>query len=207
MTINNILRGAGICLFILILIVDDFPFYKKMKESYVQLILAIFVVSVMIYDYILGFILTMILMLIYYEVYKKIDNKINKNKPNNNVNSKKYMLNPLEKIEEDFEVNNKREVKSCVVEYNYITPEHLHDAQNNIVDENGYNNDLNIKNPVDCGIQGLELGKDYDNITGYNIDDTEIGFKLENHNNNTPYTNNTNKIMPIYKNLPSTPQI
>ena len=65
MTINNILRGAGICLFILILIVDDFPFYKKMKESYVQLILAIFVVSVMIYDYILGFILTMILMLIY----------------------------------------------------------------------------------------------------------------------------------------------
>ena len=73
--IINIFRGTGILLFILILIMDDFPFYKKMKEPYVQLILSIFTVFLLILDGPLGFIISMILMLIYFEIYKKIDKK------------------------------------------------------------------------------------------------------------------------------------
>ena len=98
----NIFRGAGILLFILILIMDDFPFYKKMKEPYVQLILAIFTVFLLLMDPILGFIISMVLMLIYYEIYKKIDIKNGKIIKNNG--NDKYLLNPLlkNKIYENF---------------------------------------------------------------------------------------------------------
>ena len=60
--INNIFRGVGILIFLLILIMDDFFFYKKMKEAYVQLILAIFIICLLIYDCITGFIYCMILL-------------------------------------------------------------------------------------------------------------------------------------------------
>ena len=39
--INNLFRFTGIIIFLIILIMDDFPFYVKLKEQYVQLLLAI----------------------------------------------------------------------------------------------------------------------------------------------------------------------
>jgi len=165
MVINNIFRGGAILLFILILIMDDFPFYKKMKEPYVQLILAIFTLCLLIIDCILGFIFAMILMLIYYEIYKKIDKKYKKI---NNVNDK-YMLNPLLKNElyENFTQFDK--INKEIVELDYITEKHLEDAQNNIVNENIYNNELKLNNNDNCyGIQGLQM---QDNIVGYSNND------------------------------------
>jgi Ca2+/Na+ antiporter len=160
----NIFRGAGILLFILILIMDDFPFYKKMKQPYVQLVLAIFTVMLLLLDPILGFIISMVLMLIYYEIYKKIDIKkgiIKKNDEND-----KYMLNPLKKNSYEY-FTEKDIVKKNIIELDYITEKHLDDAQNNVIDSSIYNNELdNKKVDINYGIQGLKIGDE--NISGYN---------------------------------------
>ena len=160
----NIFRGAGILLFILILIMDDFPFYKKMKQPYVQLVLAIFTVMLLLLDPILGFIISMVLMLIYYEIYKKIDIKkgiIKKNDEND-----KYMLNPLKKNSYEY-FTEKDIVKKDIIELDFITEKHLDDAQNNVIDSSIYNNELdNEKVDINYGIQGLKIGDE--NITGYN---------------------------------------
>ena len=160
--INNIFRGAGIVLFMLILIMDDFPFYKKMKEPYVQLILAIIIVSILLYDCYTGFIFTMVLMLIYYEIYKKINHKLIKNNNNNKINHKdKYILNPI--IEERFSEKNKKDINSSVVQLNYITEEHLESAQNNIFNiEKNNNKDIDNDNDnityTAFGYNGVNLG-------------------------------------------------
>lgn len=160
----NIFRGAGILLFILILIMDDFPFYKKMKQPYVQLVLAIFTVMLLLLDPILGFIISMVLMLIYYEIYKKIDIKKGIIKKNNE--NDKYMLNPLKKNSYEY-FTEKDIVKKDIIELDYITEKHLDDAQNNVIDSSIYNNELdNEKVDIDYGIQGLKIGDE--NITGYN---------------------------------------
>tara|TARA_B110001450_G_scaffold74437_1_gene70931 strand:- start:3032 stop:3550 length:519 start_codon:yes stop_codon:yes gene_type:complete len=163
----NIFRGAGILLFILILIMDDFPFYKKMKQPYVQLVLAIFTVILLLLDPILGFIISMVFMLIYYEIYKKIDIKkgiIKKNGEND-----KYMLNPLKKNSYEY-FTEKDIVKKNIVELDYITEKHLDDAQNNVINSSIYNNELdNEKEDINYGIQGLQIGDE--NITGYNTNE------------------------------------
>lgn len=160
----NIFRGAGILLFILILIMDDFPFYKKMKQPYVQLVLAIFTVMLLLLDPILGFIISMVLMLIYYEIYKKIDIKKGIIKKNNE--NDKYMLNPLKKNSYEY-FTEKDIVKKDIIELDYITEKHLDDAQNNVIDSSIYNNELdNEKVDINYGIQGLKIGDE--NITGYN---------------------------------------
>jgi hypothetical protein len=164
--INNIFRGIGILIFLLILIMDDFFFYKKMKEPYVQLILAIFIICLLIYDYITGFIYCMILLLIYYEIYKKIEKK---NIPNNNF---KYVLNYNDKNKylENFTQNDI--INKDIIQLDYINEKYLQDAQNNIIDINIYDNDTKIKN-IDTEdsycIQGLN--KD---IKGFNKSDNLI---------------------------------
>ena len=172
--IINIFRGTGILLFILILIMDDFPFYKKMKEPYVQLILAIFTVFLLILDGPLGFIISMILMLIYFEIYKKIDKK------NTNINNitvdDKYMLNPLKtnKLYENFSEIEK--IKKDVIELDYITEKHLEDAQNNIINSSIYDNELDKENDIYYGAQGLKFGNN-DNITGYNSNEYILNWQ------------------------------
>jgi hypothetical protein len=115
-------------------------------------------------DPILGFIISMVLMLIYYEIYKKIDIKkgiIKKNDEND-----KYMLNPLKKNSYEY-FTEKDIVKKDIIELDYITEKHLDDAQNNVIDESIYNNELdNEKVDINYGIQGLKIGDE--NISGYN---------------------------------------
>jgi len=163
----NIFRGAGILLFILILIMDDFPFYKKMKEPYVQLILAIFTVFVLLMDPILGLIISMVLMLIYFEIYKKMD--IKKGVIKKNTEYEKYMLNPLKKnkLYENFKESDK--IKKDVIELDYITEKHLEDAQNNVIDTTIYNDELENTEEIYYGIQGLKIGDE--TVTGYNNND------------------------------------
>lgn len=147
--IQNLLRGFGLILFILILIMDDFPFYQKMKLSHVQLVLAILITSLCVYDYISGFIFAMVLMLIYYEIY-------NKSKINNNINinlDDKYNINMKNKLFENFmekyETNNQNKIL-----VDFISEKYLDDAQNGyIFDKENYDN--NNLNKFDYDIQGI----------------------------------------------------
>lgn len=147
--VHNLLRGFGLILFILILIMDDFPFYQKMKLPHVQLVLAILITSLCVYDYISGLIFALVLMLIYYEIY-------NKNKINNDINSKlddKYNINMKNKLFENFiqkyETNNQNKIL-----VDFISEKYLDDAQNGyIFDKENYDN--NNLNKFDYDIQGI----------------------------------------------------
>lgn len=170
--INNIFRGTGILLFILILILDDFPFYNYLKQEYIQLLLAIIILLIVYCDPITGLIYSLVLLLIYFEIYKKIDlEKNNKNviKPNN---PNKYMLNPLiqNKIE-SFSEYNKNISENCI-ELDYINETLLDKAQNNIVNNDEYNVDistLNKNTDIIFGTQGLNINLEKNNIEGYNL--------------------------------------
>ena len=152
--INNLFRGSGLILFIIILIMDDFPFYKKLKLPHIQLILAILVTSLCIVDYVSGLIYALVLMLIYYEVYNKKKNIVVKDldKYDNNVNKK---------ILENFDKNNynhKTTVES------FISAEYLSKAANDGI------NIISNKNPItDNNIDYDAGGQKKGDIIGYDI--------------------------------------
>lgn len=156
----NIFRGAGILLFILILIMDDFPFYKKMKQPYVQLVLAIFTVMLLLLDPILGFIISMVLMLIYYEIYKKI--KMIKENESSSLETKK------------------EQGVAKPVMLDYLTNEHLIAAQNNIVKEENYNTEVKglskgFNNEGMYSAQGID--KENLNKAGYDYTDKYFSYE------------------------------
>ena len=74
-TIKNALRLVSVLLLIIIIVMDDFPFYEKMKDPATQLFLGVLVVALIYYDAIFGFIIGLLVLLIYYEIYKKIISK------------------------------------------------------------------------------------------------------------------------------------
>jgi hypothetical protein len=71
-TVKNALRLVAVLVLIIIIIMDDFPFYQKMKDPATQLFLGVVVVALIYYDAIFGFVVGLIILLIYYEIYKKI---------------------------------------------------------------------------------------------------------------------------------------
>jgi hypothetical protein len=72
---KDALRLVAVILLIIIIIMDDFPFYEKMKDATTQLFLGVLVVAFIFYDTVFGFIMGLVVMLIYYEIYKKIISK------------------------------------------------------------------------------------------------------------------------------------
>lgn len=161
--VHNLLRGFGLILFILILIMDDFPFYQKMKLPHVQFVIAIIITSLCVYDYISGFIFAMLIMLIYYEIYnkKKINNNIN---TNTNLDDK-YNINMKNKLLENFmekyETNNQNKIL-----VDFISEKYLDDAQNSyIFDKENYDNNNLTK--FDYDVQGISNNED--NISGIDM--------------------------------------
>jgi hypothetical protein len=159
--VHNLVRGFGLILFILILIMDDFPFYQKMKLPYIQLVLAVIITSLCIYDYISGFIFAMVLMLIYYEIYSKnkIDDNINTNL------TEKYNINMKNKLFENFmekyETNNQNKIL-----VDFISEKYLDDAQNGYI-FNKENYDNNNITKFDYDVQGISNNED--NISGIDM--------------------------------------
>lgn len=160
--IQNLLRGFGLILFVLIMIMDDFPFYEKMKQPYIQLVFAVIITCLCVYDYILGFIYAMVLMLIYYEIYSKkkqidIKNDIIKDKYNTNM---KHQL--FENFMEKYQVDDK-------IYVNFISEQHLDAAQSGyIFDQENYNNNNTLSQNIDYDVQGLTNTVD-NNIVGLDM--------------------------------------
>ena len=159
--VHNLVRGFGLILFILILIMDDFPFYQRMKLPHVQLVLAVIITSLCVYDYMSGLIFALVLMLIYYEIY-------NKNKINNDINSKlddKYNINMKNKLFENFiekyETNNQNKIL-----VDFISEKYLDDAQNGYI-FNKENYDNNNITKFDYDVQGISNNED--NISGIDM--------------------------------------
>jgi hypothetical protein len=150
--VHNLLRGFGLIIFILILIMDDFPFYEKMQLANVQLVFAVLITLLCIYDYLSGFIFAMVLMLIYYEIYTKkkskdiVDTKIDD----------KYNINMKNGLFENFMANyeNRKDGQEDVILLDFISAEHLDDAQNGYIFSKE-NYDKNLNNLFDYDVQGI----------------------------------------------------
>lgn len=148
--INNLFRGSGLILFIIILIMDDFPFYKKLKLPHIQLILAILVTSLCIVDYVSGLIYALVLMLIYYEVYnKKKEKEVLVKKID------KYDTNVNKKIFENFDKINNDHKKSVV---NFISDDLLRKASGEEYAEGFANSNQPITPDIDYDASGQNLG-------------------------------------------------
>ena len=167
--IHNLLRGFGLIVFILILIMDDFPFYEKMKLAHIQLVFAVLITILCIYDYISGFIYAMVLMLIYYEIYSK-------KKTINTVNTKiddKYSINMKKNLFENFmekyETNNQNKIL-----VDFISEKYLDDAQNGYIFSKE-NYDANNLNKFDYDVQGISNNED-------NINGIDMNYSIDNIN-------------------------
>ncbi len=146
---------------------DDFPFYENLKDTTVQLLLALIVIGCVLLDTTFGFIMGLVLIVIYYEIYKKI------------IIQKKEIdtyKNNIEKTQENnqntFQIENtntyNQNINNNPCELSYLSNEHLIAAQNNIFDTNNFK--LEIK-----GIN-----------TGYNNEKVYGAQGLDNENINQP---------------------
>ena len=167
--IQNLLRGFGLIVFILILIMEDFPFYEKMKLAHIQLVFAVLITILCIYDYVSGFIYTMVLMLIYYEIYSK---KKSKDTVNTKIDDK-YNINMKNKLFENFmekyETNNKNKIL-----VDFISEKYLDDAQNGYIFSKE-NYDANNLNEFDYDVQGISNNED-------NINGIDMKYSIDNIN-------------------------
>ncbi len=159
----------AVFLLLLIIIMDDFPFYEKMKDMTTQLFLALFVIGCLLYDTTFGFVMGLVLIVIYYEIYKKIiirkkeiekyqEENVSKETLSNNI--KNQIISPNSYL------------KKCEIEY--ISPELLLAAQNNIFDINNLKTEIKgiqngFNNEKVYGVQGMDT--EQINHKGYDCND------------------------------------
>ena len=144
------LRITAVFLLILIIIMDDFPFYHKLKDPTIQLFLGLIVLVLIFYDTTFGFIMALVMMLIYYEIYKKIISD----------HEKDILL--IERESSTPVNNNYKGERVCTAKMDYISEAHLLAAQNNIYNVQNFNTEIvGLQHAV--GAQGLDKGYDNSN--------------------------------------------
>lgn len=136
------LRAVAIILLLIIIVMDDFPFYNKLKDQSVQLMLGVLVLACIYFDTTFGFIMGLVLLVIYYEIYKKI------------------ILTHEKQLQEELSVQQPKESFQIPATVDYISDNHLLAAQNNVFDVSNFENE--IKYVDGYGAQGIGLGYDKD---------------------------------------------
>ena len=162
MLLNDALRVSALALLVIIIIMDDFPFYNKMKDPTTQLFLAVIIVLCFVFDTVFGFIMGLVLLVIYFEIYRKIKLLTKNNKIS-------------EKVQPQNEENNQ-----CIRELDYISEELLFAAQNNVFDEANLKTevkgiDRGLNNEPVYGAQGQDCNKF--KIMAYNKDEIDLNWK------------------------------
>lgn len=181
------LRVFAVFLMIVIIIMDEFPFYDKMRDPSAQLFLAILVMCAIYYDTVLGFILGLVLMLIYYEIYKKVKHLKSQNLEEHYTKLDEQTIpyhTPVVVPAHDAPVASEAsppmiDTKNGIIQLNYISEEHLLAAQNNIFDSQNYKMEVKgmekgFNNEPVYGAQGLD--SDNVNVHGYDDDDKLSNF-------------------------------
>jgi len=158
--IINFLRIISL-LFLIFITLIDIPINKRLKDPQWQFIIAFIIILILLLvDTGIGFILALAFLIIYFKIYNKyflsnllngISTSTNSANDSNNSNSKDCNINNLIKL-------------------NYISPEHLLSAQNNIVDIKNYNTEVKgfekgYNNENVYGAQGTDIDKN--NFKGY----------------------------------------
>lgn len=161
----DILRFQAIVIFLLIIVIDKYPYEKLIKNANIQFIIALFCITVLLLiDNITGFILILAVLMLYFKIFNKL---LIYNNSNNNYKS--YSL-----YESD---HNNNVYESIYEKINYTTEKNLIDAQNNIIDFENYNSEIKIieyKDKMLYSTQGLDINL----VKGYNRDELLLESNL-----------------------------
>jgi hypothetical protein len=162
--IINFLRIISL-LFLIFVTLIDIPMNKNLKDPQWQFVIAFIIILILLLiDTGIGFILALAFLIIYFKIYNKYFLSNLMNGGNNNTNSGNENNGSSGKgNSKDANINN-------LIKLNYISPEHLLSAQNNIVDVNSYNTEIKgfekgFNNEKVYGAQGIDIDKN--NFKGY----------------------------------------
>ena len=157
----DILRFLAIVIFLLIIVIDKYPYDILIKNTNIQFIIALFCITVLLLiDNITGFILILAVLVLYFKLFNKI------------------LIKKTENVPYEVYINDKDNniYESIYEKVNYTTEKNLIDAQNNIVDTQNYNTEIKIlDNDTDLySTQGLDVGT----VKGYNKEDMFLESNL-----------------------------
>ena len=155
--IINSFRILAVVLLFAVMLIHDIPFKKMYKDSIMQFYLAVLCVAIlMLFDNITGFVVTFALLIVYFRIYnaeirernmikiQEIKEKEEKDKEEEektkkcNKDDKCKLENPDKKSIIVREINN---IETDGLNP-YITEEHLISAQNNVINDEMYNDEI-----------------------------------------------------------------
>jgi|694.fasta_scaffold01811_26 hypothetical protein len=159
--------------FLILAILIDIEVPPILTSQVHQLLIAIFIISIIVvFDEIIGFLLGLIFLIVYFKHYQKIINKTNNSDLNEPLIKayNPYMMNNIDKFSDDIKPSHNtktenipnstsvlNESTNCLI-MPYISTELLDKAQNNIYDNDNYYKEIkNIDNAY--GVQGLNSDK------------------------------------------------
>jgi Ca2+/Na+ antiporter len=151
--IVNSLRILAVVILFAVMLVHDIPFKKMYKDAFMQFYLAVLCILILIaVDNITGFIITLALLIVYFRIYNaeiKEKNKIKLEEMQKE--AAKETEKKCNKKDDKCKLENPKKTSIVLKEINnidddgfkpYITDQDLFAAQNNVIDEANYNNEI-----------------------------------------------------------------
>jgi len=155
--IVNSLRILAVVILFAVMLVHDIPFKKMYKDAFMQFYLAVLCILILIaVDNITGFIITLALLIVYFRIYNdeiKEKNKIKLEEMQKEAakEAAKEAKKKCDKKDDKCKLENPEKTSIVLKEINniddegfkpYITEQDLFAAQNNVIDEANYNNEI-----------------------------------------------------------------
>lgn len=155
--IVNSLRILAVVILFAVMLVHDIPFKKMYKDAFMQFYLAVLCILIlMAVDNITGFVITLALLIVYFRIYNaeiKEKNRIKLEEIQKEAakESAKEAAKKCDKKDDRCKLENPEKTSIVLKEINnvddygfkpYITDQDLFAAQNNVIDDSIYNNEI-----------------------------------------------------------------
>lgn len=155
--IVNSLRILAVVILFAVMLVHDIPFKKMYKDAFMQFYLAVLCILIlMAVDNITGFVITLALLIVYFRIYNaeiKEKNRIKLEDMQKEAakESAKEAAKKCDKNDDRCKLENPKKTSIVLKEINnvedyglkpYITDQDLFAAQNNVIDDSIYNNEI-----------------------------------------------------------------
>ena len=151
--IVNSFRILAVVILFAVMLVHDIPFKKMYKDPFMQFYLAVLCILIlMAIDNITGFVITFALLIVYFRIYNAEIKEKNRIKLEDmQKEAAKEAEKKCDKKDDKCKLENPEKNNIVFKELNnidddgfkpYITDQHLFAAQNNVIDDNIYNNEI-----------------------------------------------------------------
>lgn len=182
--IVNSFRILAVVILFAVMLVHDIPFKKMYKDAFMQFYLAVLCILIlMAVDNITGFVITLALLIVYFRIYNaeiKERNKIKLEDMQKEAakEAAKEAEKKCDKNDDKCKLENPEKTSIVLKEINnidnegfkpYITDQDLFAAQNNVIDDNVYNNEIG-----DLTVEHKDARPLYKS-QGLNDDDLHVG--------------------------------